>query len=105
MDLIFILCVILLAVILMTYVRGLSDVVGYSKEHGVDVFGRNYRNVYSLYSDVWFLNKLFSGKDIDNCQNAGLKERLRKSRKLLLLQLMVGLIVFISIIVNALLKI
>lgn len=70
-------------------------VVMRSNDIGVDLFGRKYRSVYEMYMDFNFLNSLFDGKEIHSIEDPGLSEDLVLMRKVLMGQVVGGLLFFL----------
>lgn len=62
---------------------------------GADLFGRKYQSVYEMYMDFNFLNSLFDGKGISSIEDSELSGDLGLMRKLLIGQVVGGLLFFL----------
>ncbi len=69
--------------------------VARSNDIGIDLFGRKYRSVYEMYMDFNFLNDLFDGKGISAVQDDQLAKDLGTMRKVLIGQIIGGLLFFL----------
>lgn len=94
MTVIFILMMVLEVVLVLKYSRVAGAVVKYSHLNGVPVFGRVYKNVHELYLDQNFTNKLFSGAEFGDLADVKLLKSLILLRRLLLAQIIGGLMLF-----------
>lgn len=80
------------------YYRQLRAAVDYSNEHGVDIFGARYRDIYHLISDVGFANSLWSSVKVQECEDEGLKAHLYTCHQMLRRQTYAGIAIFISLV-------
>ncbi|XOV88334.1 MAG: hypothetical protein ACFHX7_00260 [Pseudomonadota bacterium] len=80
--------------ILLIYVRQLRSVADYSSEHMATIAGKKYGNVYELYADLGFLSFLFNGDLVTGINDDNLLHLTAKARKLLYLQMVVGVGIF-----------
>ncbi len=69
-------------------------VAGRSHVEGIELFGRKYRTVYELYMDFNFMNDLFDGKAIADTKDDQLRTDLSAMRKVLIAQIVGGLLFF-----------
>jgi len=98
---VFLASIVIIIVLLFLYARKLGAILSYSQSHDLPIFGQRYRSVLTLSADGYFLNELFSGKQIGDIDDSGLRDRLRIARKLLRLQIGLGLLVFFSVLAIA----
>ncbi len=90
MVLLFILMLIVTIIFMFKFINKLKHIVIYAHDHELSIFNRTYSNIYQLYSDISFLNKLFDGVDIENCDDPKLKEYLKSAKHMLRLQIYFG---------------
>lgn len=100
MTLLFFGFLILLVILFIVYTRRLNEIVTYSNERNLKVFGHSYKSVSFLYADISFLNELFSGEKIENCDDIELRRKLASTRRLFMIQLAICCVIFVGIIVN-----
>ena len=97
LEFLFFILVVVEIVLLFIYVRKLSELANYSNSNKIAIFGSYYGSVYRLYSDLNFLNNLFSGENVNSIENQLLRDKLVSLRKLLITQLMLGLLIFLVV--------
>ena len=85
-----------IAVLVFLYARRLGALLSYCQRNDLPIFGQRYRSILTLSADGYFLNELFSGKQIRDVDDQELRDRLRVARNLLRLQVGLGLLVFFS---------
>ena len=76
------------------YLRELKGVVAYTRVRGLEIRNTRYNDLLQIYSDVSFLNALFAGSVLDEIQDLELHQRLTNTRRLLIGQIVLGLLVF-----------
>jgi hypothetical protein len=90
--------------LIMSYVRVLTFIATYSYEHGLKISERSYLNIFHLMADITFLNELWSGKSVEIVQDTVLKNGLLRARKLLKVNMAIGIALFLIPILNAVVK-
>ncbi|MBQ0797926.1 MAG: hypothetical protein KBT63_01485 [Porticoccaceae bacterium] len=100
LQLLFFIMLVVEIVLLLVYARKLNELAEYSKSSGTAIFGSHYNSVYKLYSDLGFLNNLFSGDKFDLIEDQTLRVKLTATRKLLLTQLILGAAIFVLVIIS-----
>ena len=80
--------------VVLLYLRELKGVVAYSRAMGLEIRNTRYNDLLQIYSDVSFLNALFAGSVLGEVQDLELHKRLTNTRRLLIGQIVLGLLVF-----------
>ena len=78
----------------------LKDLLIYSNNNKVDIFGKTYKSYTHLYSDFNFHNEIFSGKKLESSPDKLLNIKLKSVRSNMLFQYLFGALALLSIIIN-----
>ena len=79
--------------IVLLYLRELKGVVAYARTKALGIRNIRYNDLLHIYSDVGFLNALFAGSFLEDIQDLELRQRLKNTRRLLIGQIVLGLLV------------
>ena len=100
LEAVFFILLIVVVFSLFSYIRKMTELIEYSQLKSLNIFGQQYNNIYSLYADISFLKNLFSGAKLGSVTDELLRLKLISIRKMLLLQLFIGFIVFAIVLVS-----
>lgn len=80
------------------YHKGLKNLVEYSRQEPIKIFGKAYSSHKELYGDFNFMSDVFSGEKIaDECDEK-VREKLIRLRRKLIGQIVFGLLAFFSVV-------
>jgi hypothetical protein len=91
---IFVIVIVVEVILTLLFAREAQRLVAHSHSLGCGLFGRNYGSTTELYMDFNFLNDLFDGSGIANVENQEIEEQLCLMRRILIGQIVGGLLFF-----------
>ncbi len=84
-----------IGIFVIVYLRRLRAIAEFSNDNDADVFGTKYQNVYQLYSDISFLNALWSSECDREIKDETLSKLIVSAHRLLRVGVVVGIAIIL----------